>query len=517
MKIAEGKNLQPLSRISYNSDNGSSYSNGVITWRPKDKNLSRVRILNDIVNFNDGKKYTCSFRYKVTKIDFGNPSDYVVVYYRSLSAGVQTAGYTITKSDLLKSYNDGAWLKASFTLTMNYSAIGTNPIELWIYSTSSNFTPPSEMLISDIKLELGTHATQGGKIALGNKNYILNGECPISGSSASGVVASAVTFQGKNCWKVVSSAGNGSYNSIRFTDITTSASDIGTIPVGSKVSVSMDVYIESGNGVCPTLFLNSGNGYASFTYDNTKIGEWQRVKQVRTWNTPGTNYGNFSPHLGFSSCIGTYYFKNFKLELGAVATPFSISTRNLGNICDLLPSQYVRVEYLESDGLELIQVPTRFSTNNYMISGELSMSTKSQRQLWGNQSGQWYDMNDRDYGGVFSAAFTQIYRSTLKPSVDVRYKFEATATYAKLGDAVITGNLTSIPTYLGLFRIIGYPNFNFTGRVYSYEASEQGTLRVKLIPCIRKSDSKPGMFDIITSQFYTNSGDGEFTTGPILL
>lgn len=37
---------------------------------------------------------------------------------------------------------------------------------------------------------------------------------------------------------------------------------------------------------------------------------------------------------------------------------------------------------------------------------------------------------------------------------------------------------------------------------------------IELIPCYRKSDSKPGMYDIVSGYFYTNLGTGEFLKGP---
>lgn len=37
---------------------------------------------------------------------------------------------------------------------------------------------------------------------------------------------------------------------------------------------------------------------------------------------------------------------------------------------------------------------------------------------------------------------------------------------------------------------------------------------IDCIPCYRKSDNKPGMFDLVSRQFLTNSGTGEFTVGP---
>jgi len=35
-------------------------------------------------------------------------------------------------------------------------------------------------------------------------------------------------------------------------------------------------------------------------------------------------------------------------------------------------------------------------------------------------------------------------------------------------------------------------------------------------PCYRKSDNKPGMYDLTNGVFYTNAGSGEFIYGPII-
>lgn len=39
-------------------------------------------------------------------------------------------------------------------------------------------------------------------------------------------------------------------------------------------------------------------------------------------------------------------------------------------------------------------------------------------------------------------------------------------------------------------------------------------LNVELYPVYRKSDNKPGMYDIVNNVFYTNQGPDEFTVGP---
>jgi len=42
------------------------------------------------------------------------------------------------------------------------------------------------------------------------------------------------------------------------------------------------------------------------------------------------------------------------------------------------------------------------------------------------------------------------------------------------------------------------------------------TLVRNMIPCYRRSDLKPGMYDTVNNVFYTNSGSGEFILGPVV-
>lgn len=50
--------------------------------------------------------------------------------------------------------------------------------------------------------------------------------------------------------------------------------------------------------------------------------------------------------------------------------------------------------------------------------------------------------------------------------------------------------------------------------ISSFSVSINGTPFLDLIPCYRKSDNKPGMLDMVSLTFFTNSGSGEFILGP---
>jgi len=63
-------------------------------------------------------------------------------------------------------------------------------------------------------------------------------------------------------------------------------------------------------------------------------------------------------------------------------------------------------------------------------------------------------------------------------------------------------------------------NFNYTNYIPAlakyYESKwwNDGVLIRDFIPCYRKSDDKPGYYDIVNNTFYTNAGTGEFVLGP---
>ena len=50
-------------------------------------------------------------------------------------------------------------------------------------------------------------------------------------------------------------------------------------------------------------------------------------------------------------------------------------------------------------------------------------------------------------------------------------------------------------------------------RIYKYSVEYDGDLIQNLIPCYRKSDNEPGMYDTVSKTFFTNSGTGTFLVG----
>ena len=52
-------------------------------------------------------------------------------------------------------------------------------------------------------------------------------------------------------------------------------------------------------------------------------------------------------------------------------------------------------------------------------------------------------------------------------------------------------------------------------KLYSSQIYDNNNLVRNFIPCKRKSDNKPGLYDLVEGKFYTNQGSGEdFIAGP---
>ena len=86
---------------------------------------------------------------------------------------------------------------------------------------------------------------------------------------------------------------------------------------------------------------------------------------------------------------------------------------------------------------------------------------------------------------------------------------------------------------LGVFRGCQYPDFFFgvNGKrdriscehrcylkIYYFKYfDDKGKLQRHFVPCYRKSDNKPGMFELVTQKFHVNQGSSEFELGPDII
>ena len=73
-----------------------------------------------------------------------------------------------------------------------------------------------------------------------------------------------------------------------------------------------------------------------------------------------------------------------------------------------------------------------------------------------------------------------------------------------------TAPIDSTDKSLYIFRRSDGTTTFFRGRLYKFIIINNGTLKLNLIPCYRKSDNEIGLYDTVGRTFYTNAGTGSF-------
>lgn len=192
----------------------------------------------------------------------------------------------------------------------------------------------------------------------------------------------------------------------------------------------------------------------------------------------------------------------------------------------ILPPEYQQVEYIEKNGANFINIPLVISepveikvrvfcpfmgwnnTNIFGSNGYIECSMA--KYFWGIGMNYEYSQpisgnyavyntpRDADVGNfwlVMTANMLTNYSSVYRE--DTQELIESSCSpgaFPKNSPLVVFDNTAVAP----LMKI----------------SSIEITDIFKLIPCYRKSDKVPGMYDIVNGVFYTNDGSGEFIVGP---
>lgn len=189
-----------------------------------------------------------------------------------------------------------------------------------------------------------------------------------------------------------------------------------------------------------------------------------------------------------------------------------------------LPGDYLRVQYIQGTGTQ------------YIITN-----------LTGNIDREWifdisdFDKNGNSYAPLFGIAVVGsnlgVYLANIKIYTafgnkgDITYNTTVSGwtnrfTLRQSKDGVYENdthvlNAYSSLTYGSSDIPMAFPGRNgangverITGaKIYGFVCKENGVVIADYVPCIRISDSKPGMYDLVGRQFYVNQGTGEFVVG----
>jgi len=193
-----------------------------------------------------------------------------------------------------------------------------------------------------------------------------------------------------------------------------------------------------------------------------------------------------------------------------------------------LPKEYQKVEYIESTGEQVINLNIdprgSDSTDHFKMYIKMrpSIAKKSDNYFFGANGDyftfEYYDIPNRGYYYNFGNSTVLLPHNKNVGGEDVEYLITCDS-----GIATVTGTYDGTANYtsrigkgpLGIFSRYNKDYYS-TMRLYQLQfwQGESYPCIGEYIPCYRKFDNKPGLYDIVTKTFYTNQGTGEFLVGP---
>lgn len=200
-----------------------------------------------------------------------------------------------------------------------------------------------------------------------------------------------------------------------------------------------------------------------------------------------------------------------------------------------LPKEYRQVAYLQATGTQRIDTVFRATENTKVYCGFKINKNEQSPWIFGSRNG---GSEAQDRFALFVYRTDDRIIPTIGISSDIVYKSlgqqKHTLAMSLYGGVIIDNELvheytpeqkawrfTSVYP-LSLFTMReGENQYNnhLEGNIYCFFALENSMYVCKFVPCIRKSDNKPGLYDLCGSicpltgnSFYINAGTGEFVT-----
>lgn len=200
-----------------------------------------------------------------------------------------------------------------------------------------------------------------------------------------------------------------------------------------------------------------------------------------------------------------------------------------------LPVEYQRVEYLESTGTQYINteycpgintsvdIKFRYTGNDtydHNPFGSRKGVSNQDYSIWTNSNtGKGIAMHFPRNSGLTTDT-SWVYTGDIKSNPVRVIVTPQTITVNDIIIYTFTGGRTEYVPECPAYAFAA--NSNDTGfvrddnkyAIYWLKIMEGTTIHRDFIPCYRKSDNEPGMYDTVTNTFFTNQGTGSFTCGP---
>ena len=202
-----------------------------------------------------------------------------------------------------------------------------------------------------------------------------------------------------------------------------------------------------------------------------------------------------------------------------------------------LPNEYQEVEYLKSDGYAYIWsgITQHVNTVNDVLSCEVKAklnSTASDKWVLGTWP--YNDNGNFLYGSFHTKLAIHLYNSksydNIPVDTDIHIVKINTLEGSFIDDKKVGDFVKPNLSYNSQIKIFGSNHvnereyyFNAQCTIYYCKFWINGIILRDFVPCYRKSDNKPGLYDLAGSKcsltnspFYIKTGTSEFTVGPAI-
>ena len=182
-----------------------------------------------------------------------------------------------------------------------------------------------------------------------------------------------------------------------------------------------------------------------------------------------------------------------------------------------LPDGYTKLQYIESNGNQYID--TGINESNRAV---FSMNAKAKSDdivvfIISNSDSSGYTEGFGEYLD-YVAGFNQL-KATGKHYYDLTYSSSGISfIYDNDGQVHETGTYkinNNKRIYLFGISAPGYDR-HISAKLYYLKLYNNGSLVRNFIPARRNSNNRVGLYDTVTKTFFTNSGTGSFTAGPVV-
>ena len=182
----------------------------------------------------------------------------------------------------------------------------------------------------------------------------------------------------------------------------------------------------------------------------------------------------------------------------------------------LLPAEYQQIEYIESTGTQYIDT----NLVGDLTSGELYVKfmiingSPSNTQFIGTGVDTEHELPKITFENnvvLRQKTNSSIAERTVGAIYDVRVDANGNV-YVNNDQTAEINTITKISSSYKLFSV--YPSamqYAAKARLYGLSILDIGAPIAHLIPCYRKQDNKPGLYDAVRQLFLINSGSGEFS------